>query len=165
VRLTDIGETYTIELSETGARAIEGEMIDFPHLTLEATAGQWDLVMERAEQAVRRLEQQLREDPPDHRITEAFLRDLERHDAVLEVELTGGELAGSIEATFILNDYEAPPGASRVRLSGRADRIVDVLEGRRRPADVVRGMDVGGDYGLALELSGLVLEHFPQLDD
>jgi hypothetical protein len=163
VRLTDRDEAFTVELRSDGADARRGEMIDFPMVTIEGSTEYWDTVKEYAEAAFKRLTAQLRENPPPHRIDRAFLDDLERYDGVVDIDLSAD--GDAMRTRIILNDYDVPPGARSVTLNGSLDQVERVVSGEVHPTEATRSMQLSGDMSLAFDLGGLLLEHFPGLDD
>lgn len=163
IRLTDVDEQYSIEFTPDGARAREGEFIDFPVATFETTTDCWDLVKAHTPGLARRAEERLRADPPDARIDRAFLDDLERHDGVLDVSLHFEEAGRTLDATVILNDYEPPPGARRVEVDFPLSLVESLVDGRIPAEEAARSADIAADLGLAFDLAGLAAEHFPEL--
>jgi hypothetical protein len=164
VRLTDRDEAYTVELRSDGSDARRGEMIDFPVVTIEGSTQHWETVKRYAERAFERLTDQLREHPPPHRIEQGFLDDLERYDGVVDIDLAG-ENEGSMRTRLILNDYDVPPGARTVTLNGSLDQVDRVVSGELHPTEATRSMQLSGDLSLAFDLGGLLLDHFPGLDE
>lgn len=165
VKLEDLGEQYTVELMPDGARAREGDMIDFPVVTIEGTSEHWETVKEHAREIFEHLEGLLEKKPPRNKITRDFLDDLERYDAVVNVELDSEDFDDLFQARLILNDYEPPPGAREVTVRGSADLMWQVLEGEKSASEASNALELSDDLGLAFNLGGLIMNHFPELDD
>lgn len=165
IRLTDVDEQYSVELRPDGARAREGEFIDFPVATIEGTTGPWETIKRHTQRAFEEGERALEQQPPSDRIDDDFLADFEQFDGVLEVEFELPDLDEPAEFRILLNDYQAPPDARTLRAEVGADAFEDLLEGRRTAEEAAQSADLSGDMSLAFELSGVVLRHFPELED
>lgn len=165
IHLTDRGEQFSVELAPDGARARRGEFIDFPLVTLEGESGPWDVVQQHLERAFELGERTVRRHPPSRRIDGELIGELERFDGVFEVELAFPELDAPVEFRVILNDYVAPPDSRQLNVRIDASDVADVLDGRISPETAARSLEISGDMSLAFELSGLLLQHFPELED
>lgn len=165
VHLTDRDRRYSVELSSDGARATEGTFIDFPLVTLEGTTERWGEAKEHARALVESIDRRLEQSPPDDRLHRDFVDDFRQLDGVIEVgvrEEPGGE---PHLLRLILNDYDEPAYETRrVRATGSIERLYDVVEGRQEAAEAARSLDLEGDVGLAVDLGGLAMTHYPQLD-
>lgn len=163
VLLTDRGERYSIELGPEDARAREGEFIEFPVATIEATTEHWELVKRRARVLVEEAEEQLRRDPPHDRIDAEFLDALERYDGTIGLTVLFDEVGEQLEAKIVLNDYEEVPGARRVDVDVPLSLAQSVVRNEMPAEEAARSLDLGRDLSLAFDLSGLAIEHFPAL--
>lgn len=164
IRLEDLDRTFSVELAPDGARAIEGEFIDFPVVTLEGETGNWDLVKKHARRLFEKGEEALKRRPPNHKISRAFLDDLERYDGVLNVTISGESLDDPIEVRAILNDYQAPPRAREVDVTLSVDLVDQVAEGDKGASEAADALSLGRDVTLAFDLGGLMMNHFPDLE-
>jgi len=164
IHLTDVDRRFCIELSGDGCRAIEGEFIEFPVATLQGKRSDWEAVRDRAETLFEKGRQALHERPPSNKITREFLDDFERYDGVVDVELGLEPGRDPVEMRLIFNDYDAVPGAPELGVDLSADLIERVLDGEIEPDEARESVGVSKDVGFAFELSGLLLNHFPELD-
>ncbi|MFB6262211.1 MAG: hypothetical protein ABEL76_01110, partial [Bradymonadaceae bacterium] len=166
VYLTDVDRRFSVELTSDGARAVEGSFIDFPLVTLEGTTDRWDEAKGHAQALLEEIDHRLEQSPPDDQLHREFLDDFERLDGVIEVGVLEGE--GDDEPhvlRLVLNNYEEPGYEPRsVRATGPIDRLYEVVEGDRSAAEAARSLDLEGDVGPALDLGGMVMSHYPQLD-
>lgn len=164
VRLEDIGQTFSVELAPDGARAIEGEFIDFPIVTLEGETGNWELVKEHARRLFQKGEEALKRRPPTRKITRSFLDDLERFDGVIHLGINGESIDNPVEVRAILNDYQAPPRAREVEVTLSVDLVDQVAEGEKGASEAADALSLSRDVTLAFDLGGLVMNHFPELE-
>ncbi len=164
IHLTDRDQRYSFEFNADGLRSTDGEFIDFPILTLEGTAEQWETVRRHTRELLGQLDERAAQHTPPNRITRDFLDDLERHDGVFELNIEANERDEPVSMRLVLNDYEAPPRAREVTLSTSSDVFYDVVEGRRSPAEAARNASLSGDMSLAFDIGGLLMSHFPELD-
>lgn len=165
VHLTDLDQRYSFEFDSEGLRSTEGEFIDFPVVTVEGSSEQWETVREHTRELLERIEARTRHRTPDNRITRRFLDELERHDGVFTLEIATEERDEPVVIQLILNDYQAPPRAREVEMSCSADLLYDVANGDRTPAEAARSASLSGDLSLAFDIGGLLMSHFPELDD
>lgn len=165
VYLKDVDRRFSVELSAEGSRAIEGEFIDFPIVTLQGEESNWEFIRDHARRLFEKGEKGLRKHPPPDRISQAFLDEFERFDGTLTVRLVLEDRDEPVEMRLILNDYEPYPGARSIDIRIPMRVAQGVMEGRVDPSDARDGIDVSGDMSLGLDLSGLILEHFPALEN
>jgi hypothetical protein len=52
-----------------------------------------------------------------------------------------------------------------VTLQGSLDQVDRVVSGEVHPTEATRSMRLSGDLSLAFDLGGLLLDHFPGLDE
>jgi hypothetical protein len=164
IHLTDVDRRFSIELSDDGCRAIEGEFIDFPVVTLQGKRSDWEVVRDHAETLFEKGRRALSERPPSDRITRDFLDDFERYDGKVDVELDVAAGREPVEMRLVLNDYEPVPDAPELRVELSVDLIARVLDGEIEPDEARESVGISKDVGFAFEMSGLLLNHFPELD-
>lgn len=164
IHLTDVDRRFSIELSGDGCRAIEGEFIEFPVITLLGQRADWEFVRDRAEALFEKGRRALHERPPSDQITREFLDDFERYDGIVDVELEIGGGREPVGMRLVLNDYDPVPGAPELRVELAFDLIAEVLDGEIDPDEARESVGISEDVGFAFELSGLLLNHFPELD-
>jgi HSP20 family molecular chaperone IbpA len=164
IRLRDVDEQFSVELRPDGARAREGEFIDFPVATIEGSTGPWKSVKRYLKRAFEEGERALEQQPPSDRIDDEFLAEFERFDGVVEVTLEFPGLNEPAEFRIVLNDYQAPPDAPTLRAEVGTESLEGLLEGRCTAEEAVQSAELSGDMSLAFELSGVVLRHFPGLE-
>jgi hypothetical protein len=170
VHLTDLDARYTCEFSEDGCVVERGEMIDFPVATIVGQARHWEDFKRHVLSIVVTLEQRAharRANPdkaPPSKLTREFLEHLERFDGVFACELSAEDLDDPIPVQVILNDYEAPDGAPTLRIGASFETGEQLARDEIRPADLESRVRVGGELSLGLEVGGLLLKHFPELE-
>lgn len=164
IHLTDVDRRFSVELSGDGCRAIEGEFIEFPVVTLQGKRSDWEVVRDRAETLFEKGRRALHERPPSDRITREFLDDFERYDGVVDVELEIEDGREPVEMRLVLNDYDPVPGASELRVELSVELMAQLLDGDIAPDQARESVGISKDVGFAFELSGLILNHFPELD-
>ncbi|MFB6351928.1 MAG: hypothetical protein ABEN55_11480 [Bradymonadaceae bacterium] len=164
IYMTDIDRRFCLELSPDGARAIEGEFIEFPTVTLEGTEENWPLVRDHARRLFEKGRRALNERPPASRVDREFTDDFERFDGVIDVELVFEERDEPVSMRLILNDYQPVPDARQIEVGLSVELLDEVLEGRIDPDEARESVTLSGDVGLAFDLSGLLMEHFPEIE-
>lgn len=164
IHLTDVQRRFSVELGPEGSRAIEGEFIDFPVLTLEGRRADWGLVREVAAGLFEKGACALRERPPDNRITREFLDDFEHYDGNLEVLVGFEQRTSPVEMRLVLNDYAPVRDAPELQVELSVELLTAVLEGRIEAEEAREAVELSKNVGFAFELSGLLLNHFPELE-
>lgn len=164
VYLTDVDRRFCLELNPDGARAREGEFIDFPTVTLEGTEANWPLVRDHARRLFEKGKNALKDRPPSDRIDREFVDDFERFDGVIDVNLAFEERDEPVEMRVILNDYQPVPDARQIEIGLSVDLLDAVLDGRVDADEARDAVSLSGDVGLAFDLSGMMMEHFPELE-
>lgn len=162
--LTDVDRRFCLELTPDGARAIEGEFIEFPTVTLEGTEANWPLVREHARRLFEKGKDALLERPPPRRIDRDFVDDFERFDGVIDVELTFEERDEPVQMRVILNDYQPVPDCRQLEIGLSIDLLDAILDRRVEPDEARDALSLSGDVGLAFDLSGMMMDHFPELE-
>lgn len=164
VLLTDTGDRYTIEFRHDGCRVEKGEMIDFPVVTICGSTQDWQDVKRRTLRIAKPLEKRAHSYDPPRKLTRDFLKKLERHDGEFRFLVAGADRDEPIEMSLVLNDYDLPPGAPVITLSGSIETAEQLARGEIRPTDLDDKVRISGDVGLGLDVGGLLLEHFPELE-
>lgn len=159
---------YTVELSDEGARVIEGRMIDFPIVALRTEETAWEVVREHTFELLA-LGRQLFDERVDPESVSTLKRDhldaFESFDGVIELSLKVPEVETTLDSEVVLNDYEVFGNPGRFQLRIDVDALYRVARGEASPAEVVRGGELGGDLSLAFDLGGFLLQQFPELSD
>lgn len=164
VHLMDTGERYTLEFSPEGCRVEKGEMIDFPVVTIAGSSQNWQEVKRHVLQVAEPLEKRAHKTEVPRKVTRDFLDKLERHDGEFVFDLSADDLDQPIPIKLILNDYEPPPGAPTLRVSASFDLGVRLARGDIKPSQVESEISVRGDMSLGLDVGGLILKEFPELE-
>jgi len=165
IYLTDVDRRFCIEFNPDGARAIEGEFIEFPTVTLEGTEANWPLVRDHARRLFEKGRDALMERPPSDRVDREFLEEFQRYDAVVDVEMAFEARDEPVEMRLILNDYQPVPDCRHIEVGFSMGLLDAVLDGRVDPEEAREKVTLSGEVGLAFDLSGLALEHFPELEN
>lgn len=168
VYLSDTDARYTCEFRADGCTVERDEMIDFPVATLVGEEADWENFKRHMLAILLPLEQRAH-DYRDRavnmsRLTPEFLEQLERFDGVFKCKISADDLDEPIELELILNDYDAPEGAARLRLGASFETVEAIARGEILPTDLQDRVRVGGELSLGLEVGGLLLKHFPELE-
>lgn len=164
VYLEDIDLRYTAEFRPDGCRVEPGEMIDFPVATLVGSSTDWDVVKRQTLRIVTPLEERAEGYRPPRKVTRAFLDDLERFDGEFAFILSDNTLDEPVEIGVVLNDYTLPPGAPKLTIETRFEVGERLARGDLSPSQLDASVKLGGDVGLGIDVGGLLLEHFPELE-
>lgn len=164
VWLQDTDARYTAEFHPDGCRIEAGEMIDFPVATVVGKSADWETVKRQTLRIAAPLEERARGYRPPRKLTRAFLDDLERFDGKFNFELRDASLDDPVEIGIILNDYVLPPGAPELTIETDFEVGVELACGDLRPSQLDARVGLKGDVGLGLDVGGLILEHFPELE-
>lgn len=169
VYLRDIDARYTCEFRADGCTVEADEMIDFPIATAVGEAADWEDFKRHMLAIMVPLEQRAddyreRAGSTMSRLTPEFLEKLERFDGVFECSISADDLDNPIKIDLVLNDYDAPDGVAHLRLGASFETGEAVARGEISPADLQDRVRVGGELGLGLEIGGLLLKHFPELE-
>lgn len=152
----DTTERFTALFDGEAAEVEQGEMIDFPQVTVQARHADWSRAIALLARLVEPADEQLDRYQGRVVLTEELKDEFERFDGVFSVRVTGLPDGGPIEFDIILNDYEAPPRAKSARLEVGWPLLVDLAHGRIEPAEFARQIKIGGAMGLALEIGGFM---------
>ena len=133
-------------------------------MTIEGEEANWDFIRKHAQRMFEKGEEALKAKPPKDRVDRAFLEDLERFDATLTVKLHFEERSEPVMMRAILNDYDPVPGARSIEFSMPMKVADAVLEGSMGKGAARDAIDISGDMSLGFDLSGMMLEHFPELE-
>ena len=163
-RMTDTGRTYCLELTPDSARAIEGEFIEFPTVTLEGKEANWPVVRDHARRLFEKGKDALMNRPPPRKIGRDFVDDFERFDGIVDVAIDFPERDDPVEMRLILNDYDPVADARCLEIGLSIDVLDGVLDGRVDADEARNAMSLSGDVGLAFDLGGMMLDHFPEID-
>jgi hypothetical protein len=154
----------TLRLRSDGCDVEYMEMIDFPQATICLSEADWDYLRDGLLKLGRRLQKKegVEKRLEQVEITTADLDALTRLDGVFEVvigDLIDGE---QITVELILNDYVSPPGASRCEVHVQWDELLEAADHAGKGLSSILNLE--GDMSLAMEVGGLLLERFPQLE-
>ncbi len=164
VHLTDTDQRYTYEFRPDGCTVEADEMIDFPVATITGPSTQWEDLKRHVLTVARPLEERAHEHTPPNKVTRDFLDALERFDGIFKIKLTADDLDEPIALSIILNDYDAPSGAPELRITAAFETGEQLARDEVHLSDLDSHVRVGGDMSLGLEVGGLILKHFPELD-
>ncbi|AWV88926.1 hypothetical protein [Bradymonas sediminis] len=169
VYFSDTDARYTCEFRADGCTVECDEMIDFPVATIIGNESDWEDFKRHMLEILVPLERRAndyrdRAAASMSRLTAEFLEQLERFDGVFECTLTAEGLDAPIEVELVLNDYDAPDGAARLRLGASFETGMALATGEIFPTDLPDRVRVGGELSLGLEIGGLLLKHFPELE-
>lgn len=169
VYFRDTDARYTCEFRADGCTVEREEMVDFPVATIVGEEADWEDFKRHMLTILLPLEQRAndyreRAASTMSRLTPEFLAELERFDGVFECKISAEDLNEPIEIALILNDYEAPDGAPRLRLGASFETGEALAVGELFPTDLPERVRVGGELSLGLEVGGLLLKYFPELE-
>lgn len=164
VHLTDTDERFTYEFRADGCTVEADEMIDFPVVTIAGSSEHWEQMKRHVLRVAKPLEARAHHTKPPHKLTRDFLDELERFDGEFQVKLTADDLDEAIPISLILNDYDVPGGAPKLRIQVSFETGEQLARDEIALADLDSRVRVGGDMGLGLEVGGLILKHFPELE-
>lgn len=161
LEFADIGERFTLALGPDQARAVRGDMIDFPQASLRGQAAEWKRSIALLGRLVHPADERIDHYQGRVEIDRGIRDDFERFDGVLEVEIVDLPDGGDpITFEVILNDYDEPPRARRARISIQWSVLEDLANGRVTPVEAARRATLRGAVGLALELGGFCMAEF-----
>jgi|GEM_PF-2438146 len=169
VYFKDTDARYTCEFRADGCAVERDEMVDFPVATIVGEEADWEDFKRHMLAILLPLEQRAndyreRAASTMSRLTPEFLAKLERFDGVFECKISAEDLDEPIEIALILNDYDAPDGAPRLRIGASFETGEALANGELFPTDLPDRVRVGGDLSLGLEVGGLLLKYFPELE-
>lgn len=170
VYMRDVDERYTCEFRADGCTVERDEMVDFPVATIVGDARDWEDFKRHLLGILVLLEQRAysyRNDPAKpapSRLTRDFVDKLERFDGVFSVQLSAEGLQKPIAIQLVLNDYEAGQDAPLMKLAVSFETMEQFARGAIDPKQLGRHVRVGGEVSLGLELGGLLLKYFPELE-
>jgi hypothetical protein len=165
VYLSDTDARYTAEFRPDGCTVEKGEMIDFPQATLVGSSDYWESVKRHILKIAEPLERRAKQTGQPSKVTREFLDELERFDGEFVFEIAAADLDTPVPFRLILNDYDAPKGAPSVKIQASFDIGEQLARGDIKPGDLDGLVRVRGDMSLGLEVGGLLLKHFPELED
>jgi hypothetical protein len=165
VHLSDSGARYTGEFRADGCAVEAGEMIDFPVVTLVGSSEYWESVKRHVLEIAKPLERRAEKTRPPSKVTRKFLDELERFDGEFVFDIEADDLDEAIPFRLILNDYDAPEGAPALEIRASFEIGEQLARGEIRPGDLEGLVRVRGDMSLGLEVGGLLLKHFPELEN
>lgn len=164
IHLTDTDEKYTYEFRPDGCEAEADEMIDFPVITVAGEAGRWEDFKRHVLDVAKLAEQRAHQTEPPRKITRKFLDEFERYDGEFVLELHAEDLAEPITVRGILNDYEKPAGAPSLHIGATFEMGEELARGDVLPRELESRVKIKGDLSLGLEVGGLLLKYFPELE-
>ncbi len=159
--LEDADQRFTVSLSPEGARAVEGDMIDFPQATLRGRLDSWSRSIELLSQLVEPADEQI--DRVDGQLTvdDSVKRGFEKFDGVLDIEIVNiPDGQGPLSFQVILNDYTEPSWAETATMSVDWSTLDDVAHGRISPVEAARQVRLRSSVGIAVDLGGYLMNEF-----
>jgi hypothetical protein len=164
VHLSDTDERYTAHFRRDGCTVERGEMIDFPVVTLVGSSQYWDSVKRHVLKIAEPLERRAKNAKMRSKVTRKFLDELERFDGEFVFDIEADDLDTPVPFRLILNDYEAPGGAPALKIRASFEVGEQLARGEINPKDLEGLVRIRGDMSLGLEVGGLLLKHFPELE-
>ncbi|QDG54610.1 hypothetical protein FIV42_28845 [Persicimonas caeni] len=164
VHLTDTDEKYTYEFRPDGCEVEADEMIDFPVVTVAGEAARWEDFKRHVLEVAKLAEKRANDTDVPRKVTREFLDEFERYDGEFVLDLSADDLDQPIVVHLILNDYEMPAGAPSLRIGATFEMGEELARGDVRPKDLENRVKIKGDLSLGLEVGGLLLKYFPELE-
>lgn len=153
----DTGTRFTFELSGTGYTVEEGDMIDFPIITIVGNEADWKATREDLLEAALALyasEERLQSKYGRKPMTQDFKDAFEPMLGTVNVEVTGGK--APLEFKIYLNDYDDAGTGNEFNLKLDKELVLQVARGEVDPRDAQGKFKVYGKMSFALELAGFL---------
>lgn len=163
VALEDTGERYTFEFRTDGIDVEEGEMIDFPTVTIIGQSTYWETVRDHLREMAVVIQDRAGDRHAPRKVDRDFLDKFERFDGVIELQLAADSEEERVPLRIVLNDYDAPPGARHLVIRAPFSLGLDLARGDVAPSDLDQHVSASGDMSLAFDLTGFLNKEFPQL--
>ena len=157
----DTDVRYTFELSKSGYKVEEGDMIDFPILTIVARESDWKATREDLLEAALALyasEERLQSKYGRKPMTQDFKDAFEPMLGTINVEVTGGR--APLKFKIHLNDYDDAGTGNEFTLKLDKELVLQVARGDLDPRDAQGKVKVSGKMAFALELAGFLQKQF-----
>jgi hypothetical protein len=163
IALEDIDKRITFEFRTDGLDVEEGEMIDFPVLTIIGSSEYWDTVRAHLHDIAEIVQERASNGQPPRKLTRAFLDKFERFDGVIELQLSSDRIEERVPLKIVLNDYDPPPGARHLVIKAPFSLGLDLARGDVHPSNLEQHISATGDMSLAFDLTGFLNKEFPEL--
>ena len=153
----DTDERYTFELSSKGYKVEEGDMIDFPIITIVANESDLDDTradLLEAALALYASEERLQKQYGRKPMTQDFKDAFESMLGTINVEVTGGN--APIKFKIYLNDYDDAGTNNEFNIKVAKDIVLQMARGELDPGDAQGKFKVYGKMAFALELAGFL---------
>ncbi|RAL23595.1 hypothetical protein DL240_05395 [Lujinxingia litoralis] len=157
VLFEDAGERFTLTFDPEGMEAIDEEAIDFPVASARGSLKDWERALPWIQELVVPADAQVAHYRGKVHLSQATIERFERFDGIFVIEISDLPDGRPLSFEVVLNDYEAPADARRVRVSVAWSLLQDVAHGRVDPVSAARRLKLGGDIGLALEIGGFLM--------
>lgn len=158
-RMLDTDRLWTVKVSPKKL-VIEGEeMVDFPVITVEGREENWPLVREATADILDLLDARRDEFKGKGRWTREIQEAFEAFDGTISVTLTDPSLPRAIPIRIILNNYE-DSGYKSFHVTVPLTTLYGVARGEIAIDAAAKGLKIGGDMSLAVDLAGFFATHF-----
>lgn len=158
LRLTDVGDVWTVRFNADEIEVENGELIDFPILTVEGTASQWEAMRADVVTLLETINSRQPTLKTKRKFDARFRAALEKLDGTIDLTIVTD--AGELSFRLILNNYEAEAKFRNFKVAVSRDTIFDLVEGRITLESAASALKIKGDVGLAMDLGRLVVKHF-----
>lgn len=158
-RMMDTDRLWTSKVSTKRLVIEDEEMVDFPVITVEGREENWPLVREATAEILDLLDARREEYKGKGRWTQKIQEAFEAFDGTISVTLTDPSLSRPIGVRIILNNYE-DSGYKTFHVTVPLSTLYGVARGEIALETAAKGLKIGGDMSLALDLGGFFATHF-----